>query len=96
MIFALSLYILKYNERYSASPIIILFWKVSCPAWLMKNSPNNLEQTSMKQNLLLKNLPKTILIVFILFTLLLSKALAQQAKTDSAKINPTATINIDT
>ena len=50
----------------------------------------------MKQNLLLKNLPKTILIVFILFTLLLSKALAQQAKTDSAKINPTATINIDT
>lgn len=50
----------------------------------------------MKQNLLLKNLPKTILTVFILFTLLLSKALAQQAKTDSAKINSTATPSIST
>jgi hypothetical protein len=45
----------------------------------------------MKQNLPSNYLPKSILCAIIVFTLISGNALAQQAKTDSIKINPAAT-----
>jgi len=44
----------------------------------------------MKQNLLSKHLIKSILSVIILVALVSGRAFAQQAKTDSTKMNPTA------
>jgi len=45
----------------------------------------------MKKILPSKHLPKSILTAIILFTLLSGSLFAQQVKTDSAKMNPTAT-----
>jgi len=45
---------------------------------------------SMKQNLPFKHLLKLILSAIILFTMISGNVLAQQAKTDSTKINPAA------
>lgn len=44
----------------------------------------------MKQNLHSKHLTKSILSVIILFALVSARTFAQQAKTDSTKMNPTA------
>ena len=44
----------------------------------------------MKQNLPLKHLTKSILSAIIIFSLVSNKAFAQQAKTDSIKMNPAA------
>lgn len=45
----------------------------------------------MKQNLLSKHLSKPVLPAIFLFTLVSGNALAQQAKTDSTKMNPAVT-----
>lgn len=48
----------------------------------------------MKQNLLSRHLTKSILTTIILFAIVLGRAFAQQAKTDSTKMNPTAVPSI--
>ena len=50
----------------------------------------------MPQNLLLKNLLKSILTLAILFILLSGNALAQQSKTDSTRTNPAAVASTST
>jgi len=50
----------------------------------------------MKKNLLSKDLPKSILTTVILFTLVSGNAFAQQAKTDSTKMNPAAATSATT